>query len=102
MAEPRAIAERRAGRPLSPIVETQRPNRPVRLCRHGAQAGPGRGKAGRQATMDTGERPIVYGAPYSVYVRAVRLTLEEKRVAYDLVPVDVFAPGGPPVEHLTR
>ena len=53
-------------------------------------------------TMHTGEKPIVYGAPYSVYVRAVRLTLEEKGIAYDLVPVDVLAPGGPPTEHLTR
>jgi glutathione S-transferase len=35
-------------------------------------------------------RPIVYGAAYSVYVRAVRLTLIEKGVAYDLVEADVF------------
>jgi glutathione S-transferase len=34
--------------------------------------------------------PIVYGAAYSVYVRAVRLTLVEKGVAYDLVEADVF------------
>jgi glutathione S-transferase len=34
--------------------------------------------------------PIVYGAAYSVYVRAVRLTLIEKGVAYDLVEADVF------------
>lgn len=40
--------------------------------------------------------PRVFGAAYSVYVRIVRLTLAEKGVAYDLVPVDVFAPGGPP------
>ncbi|MGE0717945.1 MAG: glutathione S-transferase family protein [Alphaproteobacteria bacterium] len=47
-------------------------------------------------------RPIVHGAAYSVYVRTVRLTLEEKGVPYDLVEVDVFAPGGPPPEHLAR
>jgi glutathione S-transferase len=44
----------------------------------------------------------VFGAAYSVYVRTVRLALHEKGVAYDLVPVDVFAPGGPPAEHLER
>jgi glutathione S-transferase len=36
------------------------------------------------------EQPIVYGAAYSVYVRAVRLTLAEKGVAYELVEADVF------------
>ena len=46
--------------------------------------------------------PIVYGAAYSVYVRAVRLTLAEKDVPYRLIEVDVFAPGGPPPEHLAR
>ena len=46
--------------------------------------------------------PILYGAPSSVYVRAARLALAEKGVAYRLVAVDVFAPGGPPVEHLAR
>lgn len=48
------------------------------------------------------EEPVLYGAAYSVYVRAVRLALAEKGVAYRLVPVDVFAPGGPPPEHLAR
>lgn len=46
--------------------------------------------------------PIVFGAPYSVYVRIVRLALAEKGVAYQLVEVDVFAPGGPPHDHLAR
>jgi len=46
--------------------------------------------------------PVVYGAAYSVYVRAVRLTLEEKGVGYRLEEVDVFAPGGPPASHLAR
>src|SRR5271170_5812379 len=45
-------------------------------------------------------RPKVYGAAYSTYVRTVRLTLEEKGVPYELVEVDVFAPGGPPAEYL--
>ena len=46
--------------------------------------------------------PILYGAPYSVYVRAVRLTLEEKGVAYRLEPVDIFAKEGIPANHLDR
>lgn len=41
-------------------------------------------------------RPILYGADYSAYVRIARLALEEKRTAYELVPVDIFAAGGPP------
>jgi len=47
-------------------------------------------------------RPILYGAPYSVYVGAVRFALAAKGVAYDLAPVDVFADGGPPAAHLAR
>ena len=46
--------------------------------------------------------PFVFGAPYSVYVRAVRLALEEKGVRYELVPIDIFAPGGAPSEHQAR
>ncbi|MCR9222230.1 MAG: glutathione S-transferase family protein [Alphaproteobacteria bacterium] len=46
--------------------------------------------------------PILYGASYSVYVRAVRLALAEKGVRYRLEPVDVFAPAGPPEDHLAR
>ena len=45
---------------------------------------------------------MLFGEPYSVYVRAVRLALEEKNVAYELVPVDIFEPGGPPPEHYAR
>ena len=41
-------------------------------------------------------KPVVYGADYSVYVRIVRLALEEKGVEYELVPVDVFAADGVP------
>lgn len=46
--------------------------------------------------------PILFGAAYSVYVRAVRLVLAEKAVAYRLEEVDVFAPGGPPAEYRQR
>lgn len=38
----------------------------------------------------------LYGNDDSVYVRIARLTLAEKGVDYDLVPVDPFAEGGPP------
>ena len=46
--------------------------------------------------------PIVFGAAYSVYVRIVRMALEEKGVAYRLDEVDIFAPGGPPAGYLKR
>jgi glutathione S-transferase len=46
--------------------------------------------------------PVLFGAPYSVYVRSVRLALAEKGVPYRLVEVDVFAPGGPPAEYLAQ
>jgi glutathione S-transferase len=52
--------------------------------------------------MKSADRPIVFGAPYSVYVRAVRLALEEKGVDYEFVPVDIFAPGGPTADHMKR
>jgi hypothetical protein len=48
------------------------------------------------------DKPMLFGEPYSVYVRAVRLALEEKNGAYELVPVDIFKPGGPPPEHYAR
>ncbi|MER9683396.1 glutathione S-transferase family protein [Mesorhizobium sp. M0184] len=41
-------------------------------------------------------KPVVYGADYSVYVRIVRLVLEEKGVGYELVPVDIFGADGIP------
>ncbi len=44
----------------------------------------------------------LFGATYSVYVRIVQLTLEEKGVAYRLVDVDVFAKDGPPADYLAR
>jgi glutathione S-transferase len=46
--------------------------------------------------------PIVFGADYSVYVRIVRLALEEKGFPYRLQEIDVFASGGPPADYLTR
>ncbi len=46
--------------------------------------------------------PILFGAPYSVYVRIVRLTLAEKGVSYGLDPVDIFAEGGPSPDYLAR
>ena len=46
--------------------------------------------------------PTVFGAAYSVYVRAVRLALEEKGVAYRLEEVDIFAEGGPPEGYESR
>jgi glutathione S-transferase len=48
------------------------------------------------------KNPIVYGIPESVYVRTVLLALAEKRVAFDLVVVDPFISGGPPMDHLAR
>ncbi len=47
-------------------------------------------------------QPIVFGAAYSVYVRTVRLTLEEKNVPYHLVEIDVFGEGGPPPDYFMR
>jgi glutathione S-transferase len=47
-------------------------------------------------------RPALYGADYSVYVRIARMALEEKGIGYDLVPVDIFAEGGPPAWYLER
>jgi glutathione S-transferase len=52
--------------------------------------------------MPTNTIPTLYGAPYSVYVRAVRLTLEEKVVSYELVPIDIFASEGAPPDHKAR
>ncbi|WP_241163413.1 glutathione S-transferase family protein [Burkholderia gladioli] len=52
--------------------------------------------------MTITEAVRVYGAAWSVYVRIVRLALEEKRVTYDLVEVDVFAKTCVPQEHLAR
>jgi glutathione S-transferase len=48
------------------------------------------------------DQPIVFGAAYSVYVRIVRLALEEKHVGYQLREIDVFAPDGPSPDYLAR
>ena len=45
---------------------------------------------------------VLYGASYSVYVRIARLVLAEKRVAYRLEEVDIFAAGGPPAAYSER
>ncbi|APH72929.1 glutathione S-transferase family protein [Aquibium oceanicum] len=42
------------------------------------------------------ERPRLFGAAYSVYVRIARLALIEKGVDHELVPVDIFSPEGIP------
>jgi hypothetical protein len=44
--------------------------------------------------MSQFKKPTALGAPYSVYVKSVRLTLEEKAVDYDLMPDDIFVAGG--------
>jgi glutathione S-transferase len=50
----------------------------------------------------TSVEPTLYGAAYSVYVRAARVALQEKGVAYRLLPVDVFSEEGVPAVHLER
>ena len=47
-------------------------------------------------------QPRLFGADYSVYVRIVRLCLIEKGIEHELVPIDIFADGGPPSEYLAR
>jgi glutathione S-transferase len=44
----------------------------------------------------------LYGAPYSVYTRSVRLALIEKGVDHRFDEVHVFGPEGVPPEHLAR
>lgn len=46
--------------------------------------------------------PIIYGAAYSTYVRTVRMALQEKGVAYQLVEVDLFTGQSQTPEHLAR
>lgn len=45
---------------------------------------------------------VLYGAPYSVYVRIARLALAEKGVPYRLVEVDVFGDEAAREAHLLR
>jgi glutathione S-transferase len=44
----------------------------------------------------------LFGLERSVYTRIARLALEEKGVAYTLVPVEIFGPEGVPAEHRHR
>jgi glutathione S-transferase len=48
------------------------------------------------------DHPRLCGADYSVYVRIVRMALFEKGVAYDLLPVDIFAATSTRDAHLAR
>jgi glutathione S-transferase len=48
------------------------------------------------------EQPCLFGADYSVYVRISRLCLIEKGIEYRLVPIDIFAEDGPPIDYLGR
>ncbi len=45
---------------------------------------------------------VLYGAPYSVYVRIARLTLAEKGVPYRLAEVDIFGDESAREAHLVR
>ncbi len=47
-------------------------------------------------------KPILYGPQFSTYVRAVRLVLAEKDVAYDLHDVDMIAGAHKEPAHLAR
>lgn len=47
-------------------------------------------------------RLALFGAAYSVYVRIVRLVLEELGIRYDLVEVDIFSKQGVPPDYLDR
>jgi glutathione S-transferase len=44
----------------------------------------------------------VFGASYSVYVRIVRLVLEETRTPYELVEIDIFAKDSVPADYASR
>ena len=45
---------------------------------------------------------VLFGAAYSVYVRAVRLALEEKGLAYRLEEVDIFSPDRVPADYAAK
>jgi glutathione S-transferase len=47
-------------------------------------------------------RVTLFGASYSVYVRIVRLVLEEVGIPYDLVEVDIFSKEGVPADYHAR
>ena len=47
-------------------------------------------------------RITLFGASYSVYVRIVRLVLEELGIPYDLTGIDIFSKDGVPPDYLDR
>ena len=47
-------------------------------------------------------KPQLFGADYSVYVRICRLSLHEKGVDYDLIPIDIFSLDGASGAYLER
>jgi glutathione S-transferase len=53
-----------------------------------------------RSDMEPPLAPILYGAAYNVYVRAVRLTLAEKGVGYQLVEMDLSDEEGAPANYL--
>jgi len=55
---------------------------------------------GSHGSASSTSAPILYGAAYNVYVRAVRLALVEKGVAYQLVEIDLGAEEGAPANYL--
>jgi glutathione S-transferase len=48
------------------------------------------------------KRVTLFGASYSVYVRVVRLVLEELKIPYDLIEIDIFSKDGVPPDYLDR
>ena len=48
------------------------------------------------------DRVTLFGAAYSVYVRIVRLVLEELGIRYDLAEVDIFSKDGLPADYAAR
>lgn len=48
------------------------------------------------------KKPILFGASYSVYVRIVQFTLQEKGISYDLIPVDIFDSNSSTDDYLER
>ena len=46
--------------------------------------------------------PVIYGPAYSTFTRSVRMALEEKGAAYDLVEVDILTGAHQSPEHLAR
>jgi glutathione S-transferase len=53
-----------------------------------------------RSNPDASPAPILYGAAYNVYVRAVRLALAEKGVDYQLIEIDLGSEEGAPANFL--